>query len=110
MKIIPCAIALFAIGLFVAGCATALTQQGSMIKLASAEEVKGFKYLGVVEGTSSQTGIAKESGYRNALNEAMNKAAALGATHLVLDQNSQSRYWTMSEIVRGEAYRSEQAK
>ena len=81
-----------------------------MIKLAKAEEVKGYKYLGVVEASSELTGVAKESGFRNALNETMNKAAALGATHLVLDERSEPRYWVTSIIVRGEAYRAESSK
>jgi Domain of unknown function (DUF4156) len=100
------ALVLLAIGLIAAGCSTGLTQQGSMIKIASHEEVKGYKYLGVVEGSSVLTGVAEDSGYRNALNEAMNKAAALGATHLVLDEKSEPHYWRTSEVVRGEAYRS----
>ena len=110
MKTTLYTLALFIFSLFDTGCSTALTQQGAMIRVTTAQEVKGFKYLGVVEASSSLTGVAKESGYRNALNEAMNKAAALGATHLVLDEGSTPRYWSTSEIVRGEAYRSEQAK
>ncbi len=81
-----------------------------MVKVATAEEVKGFEYLGVVEASSALTGMAKESGYRNALNEAMNKASALGATHLVLDERSKPRYWTTSIIVRAEAYRPKTSK
>ncbi len=110
MKPIANAIALIALVVFAAGCATDLTQRGKMIKLATADEVKGYKYLGVVEASSALTGMARESGFRNALNEAMNKAAALGATHLVLDEKSQPRYWVTSIIVRGEAYRSNPEK
>jgi hypothetical protein len=80
-----------------------------MIKVVTPADVKGngFKYLGVVEGSSTLTGVAKESGYRSALNEAMNNAATLGATHLVLDDRSKPRYWSTSIIVRGEAYREQ---
>jgi hypothetical protein len=91
----------------VAGCATSdLSSRGAMIKVTSEQTVKDYKFLGVVEGSSSLTGVAKESGYRNALNEAMNKAAELGATHLVLDDRSKPRYWSTSIVVRGEAYRA----
>lgn len=77
-----------------------------MVKVSGAEEVKSYKYLGVVESSSPLTGVARESGYRNALNDVMNKAADLGATHIVLDERSKPRYWTTSIIVRAEAYQS----
>ena len=83
-----------------------MTPEGSKIKVSTKDEVKGFEYLGIVEGSSSMTGVARDTGFRSALNEVMNKAAKLGATNIVLDEKSESKYWTTSENVRAEAYRN----
>jgi hypothetical protein len=77
---------------FISGRATVMTQEAARIKISTPEEVRGFEYLGMVEGSSTLSGIARESGFRNAVNEALNKAASMGATHLVLDKNCSATY------------------
>jgi len=91
--------------LFMGACATSMTPEASKIKVSTKDEIKGFEYLGIVEGSSSMTGVARDTGFRSALNEAMNKAAKLGATNIVLDEKSEAKYWSTSENVRAEAYR-----
>jgi len=90
---------------FISGCATVMTKEAARIKIATPEEVKGFEYLGMVEGSSSLSGIYRESGFRNSVNEALNKAAAIGATHLVLDKSCSATYWASGQYVRAEAYK-----
>jgi hypothetical protein len=95
-----------AVGL-IASCATQLTERGSRIKIISAEEATSYQYVGIVEGSSTLTGLARHTGYQNALNEMLDKAAAMGADFVVIDKYSAPRYWTTSENVRAEAYRKQ---
>jgi hypothetical protein len=62
-------------------------------------------FLGNVSGSSMLTGKLKESGYSKAVEEMLENAAALGATHAVLDPQSKPQYWTTSEVVRANAFR-----
>ena len=77
-----------------------------MVRPATRDEVKGYKFLGVVQGSSMMSGVLRHSGYENAINEMLEKAAAKGATHVVLDPKSEPHYWTTNQYVRGEAYRA----
>lgn len=45
--------------------------------------VSGCKFVGYVSGTSGWSGVAADAGEANAQNEAREKAAKLGATHIV---------------------------
>jgi hypothetical protein len=93
------------LSLLAASCATQLTERGARIKIISAEEAKSYEYVGIVEGSSSLTGLARHTGYQNALNEVLDRAAAMGADFVVIGRDSAPRYWTTSEHVRGEAYK-----
>ncbi|MFH0781955.1 MAG: hypothetical protein V2B20_08385, partial [Pseudomonadota bacterium] len=84
-----------------AGCAT--TKSAMAINVLEADEkvVTNCKYLGDVTGTSGWGNLAASTGVNNAKNEALEKAAKLGATHVVWTQISGG----YSPFVNGRAYR-----
>jgi hypothetical protein len=76
----------FIIGFFcisLAGCATTLSSAGSGVIQADEKMVAACKFLGQVEGSSGFGNIASSVGMANARNEATEKAARLGATHIL---------------------------
>jgi hypothetical protein len=90
------------------GCATQLSSRAAMVRVVNArEEVRGYKFLGTVTGSSLMTGVMQQAGFESAMNEVLEKAARLGATHVYIDPKYESSYWTTSEHVRGEAYRAQ---
>lgn len=92
--------------LFLASCTTSLTNEArEIIIVKDYNIVKDMKNLGVTEGSSSRTGMQVKSGRKNALNEALNKAADLGATHYYI-QEHWGHYMSWSVGVRGIAYRN----
>ena len=66
------------------GCASTLSTRASAVRwVDTRQEVGSCKYLGVVDGSSAQTGVANIStGRNNARNEALEHAAEKGATHI----------------------------
>ena len=46
-----------------------------MVRVVTAEQVKGYEFLGTVTGSSSLSGVLQHTGYDNALNELLEKAA-----------------------------------
>lgn len=90
------------------GCATTITKKGSDVQEVDADQVKGCEYLGIVEGSSSQTGVFANSGFHNAMNEVMNHAGEKGATHVVFPEPPKPRYF--SELLRAKAYRCPSSK
>jgi len=68
-----------------ASCATHLGSRAAAIRWVDAPgEVKGCQYLGIVEGSSSQSGVANSDvGEANARHEALEQAANEGATHVM---------------------------
>jgi len=89
-----------------AGCATNMSERASRVQIISAEDAKQYQFVANLTGTSTLTGVARHTGYQNALNEVLDKAATAGAQYVVLDPNSVPSYWTTSEVVRGTAYRN----
>ena len=89
----------------VVSCATALTERGSRIRIISSGEAKQHIYVGLVQGSSSLAGLARHTGYQNALNEVLDKAAEMGADFVVLDEKSRPSYWTTSQVIRAEAFK-----
>lgn len=86
-------------------CSTSLSDAGrKVIIVQSHEVVKDMEMLGIVEGSSSVTGARIRSGRVYAMNDALNKAAKLGATHFHVQQHS-GHYMSWSVGVRGIAYR-----
>jgi D-serine dehydratase len=62
--------------------------------------------VGTVTTTHPFGGVFKNMSYEAALTEALKKAEQLGATHFVLDKNSEAHFLGYSETVRGNAYRA----
>lgn len=91
--------------LVLVGCATTMSDRASRIRIITAEEAKQYDYVGLIQGSSSLAGVARYTGYQNALNEVLDEAAAKGAEFVVLDQNSKPSYWTTSQVIRAEAFK-----
>ena len=71
--------------LTLAACATAKSKKvlDTYLETDMADMVKECEYLGEVKGWSGWGGIAQKWGVRNARILAKNKAAELGATHII---------------------------
>ena len=86
-------------------CATTMSERASHVQVISAEEAKQYQFVANLSSSSSLTGVARYTGYQNALNKLLDKAASEGAQFVVLDQASGASYWTTSEVVRATAYK-----
>jgi hypothetical protein len=86
-------------------CATTMSERASHVQIISAEEAKQYEFVSLLTSSSSLTGVARQTGYQNALNDVLDQAAARGANFVVLDQGSGPSYWTTSEVVRATSYR-----
>jgi hypothetical protein len=89
-----------------AGCAAPSApytevKQGS-VKPATPDRVKACEYLDDIIGTSGWYGVFATQGAENARAETINKAASIGATHIVWQSNAVG-YGSTS--VAGKAYR-----
>lgn len=85
------------VSLALCGCvAIPSTQTNDAPKIAQAtsEQVASCKLLGAVEGTSPLHGFFYAQGLENAKRESMDKAAALGGTHLVWSAPTAQLYRT----------------
>lgn len=102
LTIIPAVI--MAIGL--AGCATEMSDRASRVQIISQEQAKAYQFVANLSGSSTLTGVARHTGYQNALNEVLDKAAEHGAQYIVIDPNSSPSYWTTSEVIRATAYKN----
>ena len=85
----------------VSGCTTT-----SRVAIAKYDEVKAFESLGSVRSTFPLGGLFKNFTYSLALNNALEKASRMGATHFVLDENSGPVFFAISETASGSAYSS----
>jgi len=82
------------------GCATTLSQSAARVKDADMKMTDNCQFLGDVYGSSGWGNIAASMGIENAKNEAREKAATMGASHII---------WTSttggySPYVSGKAY------
>jgi hypothetical protein len=66
----------------VEGCAT-MSPKAVGIREADERMVAGCKFLGTAEGNSLWGGVVQAAALENAKAEALNKAAAMGTTHLI---------------------------
>jgi len=89
-----------------AGCATEMSQRASQVQIINQEQAKQYQFVATLTGSSTLTGVARHTGYQNALNEVLDKAAAAGAQYVVIDSGSSPSYWTSSEVIRATAYKS----
>jgi hypothetical protein len=100
------AFAFAACSLALAACGT--TDPGQPVqpvRIAMAQDVRGATPIGQVYGSSSLTALSRSQGYNAALAEVVEKAAAMGATDVVLHHTPQPSYWSASTTIRGDAYR-----
>ena len=91
--------------LVLVGCATTISDRASRIRIITAEEAKQYDYVGIIQGSSVLSAVARHTGYQNALNEVLDEAAARGAEFVVLNPNNESSYWNTGQLVRAEAYK-----
>lgn len=87
--------------LALAGCTTTLSQAGSGVVQADEKMVAACQFLGTVEGSSGFGNIAASTGMQNAKNQATEKAASMGATHIVITSVTGG----YSPAAQGRAYR-----
>ena len=83
------------------GCASTPSTYALRVKIADAQEVSNCKFITNVKGSSSLGNLAASTGIENSKNEALEKAAAAGATHVVWKDTS----WFMGSTATGEAYK-----
>jgi hypothetical protein len=95
-----------AAAVLVASCATDLTPQASRVRIIPQAEAAGLEFVGQVTGTSQLAGLGRHQGKQNAVNDMLEKAAALGATHVVMTHDPRAAYWSMGQSVRGDAFRA----
>jgi hypothetical protein len=85
------------------GCTTT-----SKVAIARPEDVRSYQSLGSVRSTFPIGGLFKNLTYSLALDSALEKAAKMGATHFVIDENSGPVFLAVSETASGTAYRQPQ--
>jgi hypothetical protein len=88
-----------------AGCSTSMSERASRVQVISKEEANDYQFVANVSGSSTLTGVARHTGYQNAMNEVLDNAAKVGAQFVVLDPDSAPSYWTTSEVIRATAYK-----
>lgn len=93
--------------IFLAGCATSMSESGSRVQLISMEQAKSYEFVANVTGSSTLTGLARHTGYQNAMNELLDNAARAGAQFVVIDPRSGPSYWTTSQVIRAMAYKKQ---
>jgi len=90
------------LGLFLPGCVTTRTAAAAKVKDADEGKVANCTYLGEVSGTSDSSFVmASGTSVENAKSDAAEKAASMGATHIVWGTFSGGRYTT----IPGQAYK-----
>lgn len=92
---------LFAMMLFIGGCAT-LTPQGSTVRVVRDIRIAGdCKYITPVSSSSSWGGLASGLAFDNAMNELKNKTAESGGNTVLMSESLSS--WGGTRMV-GDAY------
>lgn len=89
--------------LLLVGCASTPSARAQSVRESDDRGVEAYAFVGNVHGSSMMTGVLKESGRKSAVAEALDDAAAKGATHVVWQQQEGS-YWGGGEAL-GRAYR-----
>lgn len=95
----------FAAALMFPSCVT-LQPDASRVEIVDSRP-EGAEFLGrVSQGVAGAGALFSQSSYQAAVNGLLNKTAAMGGTHLVLDESSRDpRFWGFSQHVQGNAYR-----
>ncbi len=94
------------IAFLLSGCATSMSERASHVQVISQEQAKQYQFVANVSASSTLTGVARYTGYQNAMNELLDKAANAGAQYVLIDPESAPSYWTTSEVIRATAYKN----
>ena len=76
-------IAILLCSMICSGCATTLSTSGLSVREADEKMVTECRFLGSVQGSSGFGNVAASVGMQNAKNQAIERAAGMGATHIV---------------------------
>lgn len=88
------------------GCATEMSDRASHVQIIDQAQASQYQFVANITGTSSLSGVSRQTGYQNAINEALDKAAASGAQYVVIDPKSSPSYWATGQVVRATAYKN----
>lgn len=88
------------------GCATDMSERASHVQIVNEEQASQYQFVANITGTSSLSGVSRQTGYQNAINELLDKAAESGAQYVVIDPKSSPSYWATSQVVRATAYKN----
>ncbi len=83
-----------------------MSERASRVQIINQEQANQYQFVANVTGSSTLTGVARHTGYQNAINEVLDNAAEIGAQYVVIDPSSAASYWTTSEVVRATAYKN----
>lgn len=86
------------------GCGTTLSAAARRVQRIEQPRAIGCENLGIVEGSSSLSGVSRSTGNTNALHEMFESAAAMGATH-VSYEDQKGAYWATGQHVQGTAFK-----
>ena len=86
------------------GCAKHASQEGSRVVIISPEEAQNYEFVGIVEGYSILAGMGRHRGHQNAINEVLDKAAAIGADFVVIIKGKAPTF-IADQNVTAEAYK-----
>lgn len=88
------------------GCATEMSDRASHVQIIDQAQASQYQFVANITGTSSLSGVSRQTGYQNAINEALDKAAVAGAQYVVIDPSSSPSYWATGQVVRATAYKN----
>jgi len=87
-----------------AGCSTALTKEGSMVRSAgSTDDLSKCEFRGVITAKSPEFAATPAQETEYVMNDARNKVAAVGGTHMKILTSQQGLFTGAS--MNAEAYR-----
>lgn len=101
--VLSCVVALTTL---LSGCATDMSDRASHVQIIDQAQASQYQFVANITGTSSLSGVSRQTGYQNAINEALDKAAGAGAQYVVIDQKSSPSYWSTGQVVRAAAYKN----
>lgn len=89
--------------LLLTGCSTVLTSQGSMVRtLNSSDDLSKCEFRGIITAKSPELAITPSQETEYVMNDARNKVAELGGTHMKILTNQQGLFTGAS--MNAEAY------
>ncbi len=93
-----------AVPLALAACVTTMTPAARKIQRIDHPSAQRCENLGLVEGSSSLSGLSRNTGMTNAIHEMYEQALAAGATHIEYEPR-RGTYWATGQQIQGTAYR-----